>query len=171
MLSLLITLAGTLLSLLGLVFVAPQVRARQINGASLGAWAFRAGVMVVLAGEAIALFVRPESRLVFKLMLVSGAAIAFVGTAMLTQEAQQHGFVLERAFSWQIMWFGIAALLMAIMYIQEYVMFAGLAGSLIVERLARREAARNRLDQKAISNGTFAGQIALMILTAIMLLL
>ena len=171
MLSLIITLAGTLLSLFGLVVVAPQVRARQINSASVGAWVCRAGVMVVLAGEAIALFVRPESRLVFKLMLISGAAIAFVGMAILTQEAQQSGFVLEKAFSWQIMWFGITALLMAVMYIQEYVMFAGLVASLVVERLARREAARNRLDHKAISNGTFAGQIILMILTAIMLLL
>lgn len=167
MFSLILVIVGTLIALVGIVLIAPQVRARRIDSGALGAWVIRAGLLVIIVGEAVALFARPEINLIFKVMLISSGAIAFVAFAMLPQEWQQDGFVLQRSFSWQIIWGSLAAYLMAIMFIQAYLMLIGAIGGWLVARYLRSMAGQTEARQ--VMNVSFGIQAGLMIVTFVLM--
>jgi hypothetical protein len=168
MTSLVLVVFGTLIALAGLVTVLPQVKARRIDPNSIGAWIFRAGVLALISGEAVAVIMRPE-KIVLKVMLISGAAILFFGLTMLPHEWQQPGFVLERAFSWQVMLLGLAAFLSAVMFFEFFTALAGVLAGLLGARYARQLAAAGRIDIKSVFNAALGGQAGLMIVTVIFL--
>lgn len=169
MLSLILVIVGTLIALVGIVLIAPQVRARRIDSGALGAWVIRAGLLVLLVGEGTALFARPELSLVFKVMLISSGAIAFVSLTMLPQEWQQAGFVLQKSLSWQLVWLSLAAYFTAVMFIQPYLMLIGVVGGWLAARYAIRQAAQTEARQ--VTNVSFGVQAGLLIVTFILLFL
>jgi len=170
MFSLIVVTLGTLLSLAGLIAVAPQVKTHHIDGSSLAAWLFRSGILVLLAGEAVAIVARPDP-LVLKVMLIAGAAILFVGLTMLPHEWQQPGFALTKSLSWQVTLLGLAAFWMAVMYIEALLMLAGALASLLVARHARRQAAAGSVDFKTMHFATLIVRGTVIFLAIVLLFL
>jgi hypothetical protein len=168
--SLALAVVGALIALGGLVTLLPQVRARQLNGGSIGAWVFRAGILILLAGETFALFSRPEG-LVHKTMLVMSAAIVIVALAMLLQEWQQPNFILERSFSWGAAGLGVATLLLATAFVNGWFMLLLTLGAFIAVRALRHRAHTQFIDLSALQNIIIGTQATIILLTLIMLVL
>lgn len=170
MLSLLVVVLGTVLSLFGLVAVAPQVKARRIDGASMAAWLFRSGALVLLAGEAVAFAARPDP-IVYKVMLIAGGAILFVGLTMLPREWQQPGFVLERSLSWHIALLGLAGFWTAVMFVEAITAFVGAGASYLAARYLRTQAAKGKIDFNTMRLATLAARGAAALFTILFLFL
>jgi hypothetical protein len=100
-------------------------------------------------------------------MLITSGAIAFVGFTMLPQEWQQTGFILQKSFSWQVIWGSLAAYLIAIMLIQTYLMVVGVFGGWLFARHLRNSAAQT--DSRQATNIALGAQAGLMIVTFVMM--
>jgi len=124
------------------------------------------------AGEAkaVAMIARPDP-LVFKVMLIAGAAILFVGLTMLPHEWQQPGFALTKSLSWQVTLLGLAAFWMAVMYIEALLMLAGALASFLVARHARRQAAAGSVDFKTMHLATLIVRGTVIFLAIVLLFL
>lgn len=164
--SLILIVVGTLVALAGLVSVVPQVKAGRIDANLLGAWIFRAGVLALLVGEAVAMITQPE-KIVLKLMMISGASILFVGLTLLPHEWQRTDFVLERSFSWQVLLLGLAAFLTAVMFFEVFTTLIGVVVGLLGARYVRKLAAARQIDIKSVFNATLIGQAGLIVITVV----
>jgi len=167
---LILSIFGSLLALGGLVALLPQVRAQQLDSGSLGAWIFRAGILVLLVGETIALFARPEA-IVLKTMLVLSAAVVFVCLAIFLREWQQPGYVLERSFGWLAVALGMATFLTAVMYIEPVVMLVAAMIAFFGVREFRRRAKTTTFEYSAVQNLVIALQATIVVFTLILLVL
>src|SRR5258708_24330841 len=97
MFSLILAVLGTLIALAGLVWILFQARTKRFTALVLAVWVFRSGVLIFFVAEAWALFVRPESSLTYKVLLIGSTFILCLGLALLPLEYQQPGLVLERS--------------------------------------------------------------------------
>ncbi len=170
MIPLILSIIGSLMALGGLVSLLPQVRAQRLSSASLGAWIFRAGILVLLVGETVALFARPEA-LILKTMLILSAAVVFVCLAIFLREWRQPGFDLERSFSWGAVALSIAALLMAVMYLEGFIMLALALAAVLGAREFRRRVKAGLFEYAALQNLMIAVQACVVVLTLILLFL
>lgn len=168
MFSLSLVILGTLIALGGLLAVAPQVRDRRVDPASVGAWIIRAGLLVLIVGEAVAVGWRPDLGLVFKVMLVASGALVFVGLTILPTEWRPDAIRLERTLSWQIIMGGVGAYLVALMFIQVLLMVIGVFLAWIGARASRRWLT-GLTDRGQVTPAAFRTQIGLVVLTVILL--
>lgn len=99
--ALIFILSGSLLTLAGLVGVAPQVRVHQIDPQSPMAWLFKAGALALISGQILGLINSPATALV-TVTLLMGWAILFITLAVASHERQQPGFVLSKSLSLQM---------------------------------------------------------------------
>ncbi len=166
--STLLVALGFLVALGGLIWIVFEIRAHQSQPNSISSWIFRAGLLIYLAGEAVAIFAPPGIRLTYKVMLLSSAAIVFIGLTLLPYEWQSPDFTLERSLSWQVIVFGLGIYLMAIFFIQGFVMLVGALGGWLAARQVRRWAATGA-DRQRLLNLAFGLQIGVILLTFILL--
>lgn len=170
--SLILTIVGGLIALFGVGWILYQARTRQFTSLALAVWVLRTGLLIFFAAEVWALFVRPEGNLTYKVMLVSSALIAGLGLALLPMEFIQPGLVLERSLSWQVILFSLSVFLIAVMFLQGFVML----GLTLVVWLGVRQARRwtkaaTEADRRRVLALAFYTQLGVIALTFILLFL
>lgn len=166
--SLILAVLGTLVELAGLGWILLQARSRQFTSLSLAVWIFRTGLLVILVDEVWVLFVRPEGNLTYKVLLVGTALVACLGLALLPFEYQQPGLALERSLSWQVILFSLSSFLIAVMFLQGFLML----GLTVVVWLSVRQARKwtaTEADRKRLLNAAFITQTGVVVLTFILL--
>jgi hypothetical protein len=166
--SLVLTIVGALIALGGLVTLIPLVRARQLSSGAMGAWIFRAGILILLVGEALAVFNRPEA-IIYKTMLILSAAIVFVTLAMLFQEWQQPGFILANSFSWGAGILGMSALILAMTFVDGWFMLGLTVASLLAVRYFNHRTRTQAIDPGSLQSIIIGAQATIVVITVIAL--
>lgn len=110
--TLILIVLGALLSLAGLVAIAPQVQVHRIDARSKAAWLFRGGAGLLILGQLVGLASSLEPSLV-TVSLIMGGAILFGGLAVGSHERQQASFQLKTSLSLQMVGVGVVVLLLA----------------------------------------------------------
>lgn len=170
MIPLVLAIIGSLVALGGLVSLIPQVQAGQLTNTSIGAWIFRAGILLLQTGETVALFDRPEG-IALKTILILSAAVTLVCLAIFGREWRQPGFALESSFSWTAVALCLAALLVAIMYIEVFVMLVAGVAAVIGVREFRRRVKADQFESTSLQNLIIAIQATIVVLTLVLLFL
>lgn len=166
--SLILAIVGTLVALVGLVWILLQANSKKFTALKLAVWIFRSGLLIFFVAEVWALFVHPEGTFTYKVLLVGSAFIACLGLALLPFEYQQPGLALERSLSWQVILLSLSAFLVAVMFIQVVVMLVLTVVVWISVRQARKWTA-TEADRKRLLNSAFITQIGVVVLTFILL--
>lgn len=116
LISLLAVGLGSLLTLLGLVFIAPEVRVHQIKVYSRGSWLFRAGMLLVALGVGLGGGVPQEFAQVGQLMGVAGIMGGIITAGHEWKQAHEHGLPhwdWLRSLTLQMIVLGVLVLLLA----------------------------------------------------------
>jgi hypothetical protein len=166
--SLVLAILGALIALGGLITLLPLVRARQLTRSAIGAWIFRAGILVLLAAETAALFARPEA-IIYKTILILSAAIVFVTLAMLSQEWHQPGFLLAKSFSWGAVSLGLAIFLFAMAFVDGWFMLILTIAAIIAVRYFNGRTRAQFIDATSLQSIIIGTQATVIVITVIAL--
>ena len=94
-------IVGTVITLAGLVAIAPQVRVHEIAVKSKAAWIFRAGAALLVTGQLWALTAAIDPA-VKTTALIMGGAILFAALTIISHERQQAGYNFRQSLSLQV---------------------------------------------------------------------
>ncbi|MEM7347596.1 MAG: hypothetical protein AAF485_25445 [Chloroflexota bacterium] len=114
MIALLFILLGSLILLLGLALIGPQVNVHEIDPASKAAWIFRGGAGMLILGEIVA-FITSVDPAIVTVCLIMGGATLFSSLIILSHERQQSNYQFSRSLSLQIFGLGAVILIMALL--------------------------------------------------------